>query len=166
MSVSVISHPYAQVAFTNVAEDRMDELEPKFDAMIKGIVEGDDFDLQRMRDISEWQQMQFFLLAANICIAVQSLKDKSLAVLETSASFSVSGAIKDAVYSRSKENWGEIFDDDFDVRILIEKNARLKYAFFAQVLLEKPASYWIDLINTTFSGPRVALRGIPSAEYR
>mgnify|MGYP003565323822 CR=1 FL=1 len=47
---------------------------------------------------------------------VLSLKDKSLAVLESSASFSVSGAIKDAIYSRSRENWGEIFDDDFDVR--------------------------------------------------
>ncbi len=43
-----------------------------------------------------------------------SLREKSHASLETSAEFSVSGAIKDAIYSRSPRNWEEIFDDDFD----------------------------------------------------
>ncbi len=77
-----------------------------------------------------------------------SLKEKSYASLETSAEFSVSGAIKDAIYSRSPKNWEEIFDDDFDD------------------LLEKPREYWVGLIRTAFSGPRVRVAGVPSEEYR
>ena len=64
------------------------------------------------------------------------------------AEFSVSGAIKDAIYSRSAKNWDEIFDDDFDD------------------LMEKPREYWIGLMRTAFSGPRVRVAGIPSEEYR
>ena len=45
MSVDTLSHPYAQVGFTNVEKERMDEVEETFNELVRKQVEGGEFDL-------------------------------------------------------------------------------------------------------------------------
>ncbi len=75
MSVYTLSHPYAQVGFTNVDKDRMDEVEETFSELVRKQVEEDEFDLERMRDIG--QSPLYFLTIASGMMMVMMIGNKS-----------------------------------------------------------------------------------------